>query len=66
MYRFFAMLARGYIFPDRQGTLEKTAARENVEMDLSPKDYQKYVKEVPILLPFVPLYSVEKYKWLVA
>ena len=28
--------------------------------------YQQYVKTVPILLPFVPLYSVEKYKWLVA
>lgn len=29
-------------------------------------EYQEYVKTVPILLPFVPLYSVEKYKWLVA
>ncbi len=29
------------------------------------KEYQKYVKKTPILLPFVPLYSVEKYKWLV-
>lgn len=29
-------------------------------------EYQKYVKSVPILLPFVPLYSVEKHKWLVA
>ena len=28
-------------------------------------EYRKYVKSVPILLPFVPLYSVEKYKWLV-
>lgn len=28
--------------------------------------YQQYVKTVPILIPFVPLYSVEKYKWLVA
>ena len=28
--------------------------------------YQKYVKTVPIILPFVPLYSVEKHKWLVA
>lgn len=27
--------------------------------------YQKYVKSVPILIPFIPLYSVEKYKWLV-
>jgi steroid 5-alpha reductase family enzyme len=29
-------------------------------------EYQRYCKSVPILLPFVPLYSVEKYKWLVA
>jgi len=27
--------------------------------------YREYVKTVPILLPFVPLYSVEKYKFLV-
>ena len=29
-------------------------------------EYQAYVKKTPIMLPFVPLYSVEKYKWLVA
>ncbi|MDO4805433.1 MAG: DUF1295 domain-containing protein [Lachnospiraceae bacterium] len=29
-------------------------------------EYQKYVKTVPILIPFVPLYSVEKYSFLVA
>ncbi len=28
-------------------------------------EYQKYVKSTPILLPFIPLYSVEKYKFLV-
>ena len=28
--------------------------------------YQRYVKTVPILIPFVPLYSVEKHKWLAA
>ena len=28
-------------------------------------EYQKYVKTTPILLPFIPLYSVAKYKWLV-
>ncbi len=27
--------------------------------------YQHYVRSTPILLPFVPLYSVAKYKWLV-
>ena len=29
-------------------------------------DYQTYSRKVPIILPFIPLYSVEKYKWLVA
>ncbi len=29
------------------------------------KDYQKYIKKTPILIPLVPLYSVKKYKWLV-
>ena len=39
--------------------------RQNKNYGKDP-EYQKYVKTVPILLPFVPLYSVEKYKWLVA
>ena len=29
-------------------------------------EYQKYVTTVPIMVPFVPLYSVKKHKWLVA
>ena len=29
-------------------------------------EYQAYVKKVPIMIPLIPLYSVEKYKWLVA
>ena len=32
----------------------------------SDPEYQEYVKTVPILLPFIPLYSVKKHKWLVA
>ena len=28
-------------------------------------EYQKYVKTVPIMIPFVPLYSVKRHKWLV-
>lgn len=39
--------------------------RQNKNYGKDP-EYQKYVKSVPILLPFVPLYSVEKHKWLVA
>lgn len=29
------------------------------------KEYRAYVQKTPILIPFVPLYSVAKYKWLV-
>lgn len=39
--------------------------RQNKNYGQDP-EYQKYVKSVPILVPFIPLYSVEKYKWLVA
>ena len=39
--------------------------RQNKNYENDP-EYQKYVKTVPILLPFIPLYSVEKHKWLVA
>ena len=39
--------------------------RQNKSYGTDP-EYQAYVKSVPILLPFVPLYSVAKYKFLVA
>ena len=39
--------------------------RQNKNYGKDP-EYQKYVKTVPSLVPFIPLYSVEKYKWLVA
>lgn len=39
--------------------------RQNKNYGNDP-EYQKYIKTVPILVPFIPLYSVEKYKWLVA
>lgn len=38
--------------------------RQNRNYGADP-EYQEYVRTVPILLPFVPLYSVEKYKFLV-
>ncbi len=38
--------------------------RQNKNYGKDP-EYQKYVKSVPIMVPFIPLYSVEKYKWLV-
>ena len=38
--------------------------RQNKNYGNDP-EYQDYVKTVPILLPLVPLYSVEKYKFLV-
>ena len=39
--------------------------RQNKNYGTDP-EYQQYVKTVPILLPLIPLYSVEKHKWLVA
>ena len=39
--------------------------RQNKNYGNDP-EYQKYVKSVPIMVPFIPLYSVEKFKWLVA
>jgi steroid 5-alpha reductase family enzyme len=39
--------------------------RQNKTYGADP-EYQAYSKKVPILLPLIPLYSVVKYKWLVA
>ena len=39
--------------------------RQNKNYGSDP-EYQKYVKSVPIIVPFITLYSVEKFKWLVA
>ena len=39
--------------------------RQNKNYGTDP-EYQQYVKTVPILLPFLPLHTLEKHKWLVA
>ena len=39
--------------------------RQNKSYGKDP-EYQKYVKTTPILIPFIPLYSVEKYSWMKA
>ena len=54
----------GIIFVMFSGA-RRLEVRQNKNYGSDP-EYQKYVKTVPILLPFIPLYSVEKYKWLVA
>lgn len=46
------------------GGARRLEIRQNKNYGSNP-EYQKYVKSTPILLPFIPLYSVEKYKWLV-
>ncbi len=46
------------------GGARRLEIRQNKNYGSDP-EYQEYVKRVPILLPCVPLYSVEKYKWLV-
>ncbi len=46
------------------GGARRLELRQNRNYGDDP-EYQEYVKKTPILLPFVPLYSVAKYKWLV-
>ncbi len=46
------------------GGARRLELRQNKNYGDDP-EYQNYVKTVPILLPFIPLYSVAKYKWLV-
>ena len=57
------------IIKDLESRLIEEARRLEIRQNKnygSDPEYQKYVKTVPILLPFIPLYSVEKHKWLVA
>nr|WP_288542435.1 hypothetical protein [uncultured Faecalibacillus sp.] len=46
------------------GGAQRLELRQNKNYENDP-EYQKYVKSTPILLPFIPLYSVAKYKWFV-
>ena len=46
------------------GGARRLEIRQNKNYGDDP-EYQAYTKKVPILLPLIPLYSVEKYKWLV-
>lgn len=46
------------------GGARRLELRQNKTYGKDP-EYQTYVKKTPILLPFVPLYSLEKQKWLV-
>ena len=39
--------------------------RQNLTYGADP-EYQAYIKKTPILLPLVPIYSVERHKWLQA
>ena len=47
------------------GGARRLEMRQNRNYGKDP-EYQRYVKTTPIMIPFIPLYSVEKYKWLVA
>lgn len=46
------------------GGARRLELRQNKNYGDDP-EYQQYVKTTTILLPFIPLYSVAKYKWLV-
>jgi steroid 5-alpha reductase family enzyme len=47
------------------GGARRLEIRQNKNYGHDP-EYQRYVSTTPIMIPFVPLYSVEKYTWLVA
>ncbi len=47
------------------GGARRLEIRQNKSYGSDP-EYQAYVKKTPIMIPLIPLYSVEKYKWLVA
>ena len=47
------------------GGARRLEMRQNKSYGKDP-EYIAYVKKTPIMIPFIPLYSVEKYKWLVA
>ena len=47
------------------GGARRLEIRQNRSYGDDP-EYQAYVKSTPIMIPLIPLYSVEKYKWLVA
>ena len=47
------------------GGARRLEIRQNKSYGDDP-EYQRYVKTTPIMIPLIPLYSVEKHKWLVA
>ncbi len=47
------------------GGARRLEIRQNKSYGNDP-EYRRYVKTTPIMIPLVPLYSVEKYTWLVA
>lgn len=46
------------------GGARRLEIRQNRNYGKDP-EYQEYVKKTPIIIPFLPLYSVEKYKFLI-
>ena len=47
------------------GGARRLEIRQNRTYGKDP-EYQRYVRTTPIMIPLVPIYSVERYKWLVA
>ena len=52
----------GIVYVMFSGT-RRIELRQDINYGSDP-EFQAYVKKTPILLPFIPLYSVSKYKWL--
>ena len=61
--RFISLLGLIGIIYVMLGGTRRIEISQNKSYEKEP-EYQKYITSTPILIPFVPLYSVEKYKWL--
>lgn len=60
-----AILGYGGIIYVMFGGARRLEIRQDKNYGNDP-EYQKYKATTPIMIPFIPLYSVKKYKWLVA
>lgn len=62
---FLAILGYGGIIYVMFGGARRLEIRQDKNYG-DDKEYQAYKAKTPIMIPFLPLYSVKKYKWLVA
>ena len=59
----FALLGYILIVYVMFGSTRRIELRQNKNYGSDPA-YQEYVKKTPVLIPFIPIYSVVPYKWI--